>query len=94
MNNGKQGGVIELCVLALLSKTPISVAQQQLTDQLNPNDATFQLIYTPLTIDEGTQQIIDGHYELAGGSNASSGPNDCIYYAIFKQKTKYIQISC
>ena len=85
VKNGKQGGIIELCVLAMLTKKPITVLQQQLTGEANESDGAIQIVYTPPTIDKETGKMIDGHYELAGGTTATGGQNDCLYTAILSK---------
>lgn len=85
VKNGKQGGVIELCVMAILTKKPITVLQQNLNGEANGNDGSIQMIYTPPTIDRETGKMIDGHYELASGTTATGGPNDCMYTTILSQ---------
>ncbi|CAF1353887.1 unnamed protein product, partial [Didymodactylos carnosus] len=85
VKGGKQGGVIELCVMAMLTKKPISVLQQQLNDGSSEGDGSIQMVYTPPTIDKATGKMIDGHYELAGGTTAKGGPNDCLYTTILSK---------
>ncbi|CAF3832902.1 unnamed protein product [Rotaria sp. Silwood1] len=85
VKGGKQGGVIELCVMAMLTKKPITVLQQQLNGEASEGDGSIQMVYTPPTIDKETGKMIDGHYELASGTNAKGGPNDCLYTAILSK---------
>ncbi|CAF4871145.1 unnamed protein product, partial [Rotaria sp. Silwood1] len=83
--NGKQGGIIELAVLAMLTKKPITVLKEQSDGQANADDGSIQMVYTPPTTDKTTGKTIDGHYELAGGTTAQGGPNDCLYTTILSK---------
>ena len=83
--DGKQGDIITLSVLAILSKTPVSVIQEQMGDQSGDDDGSTRLAYTPPKIDEKTGQVIDGHYAVTGGTSVQGGPNDCLY-AVFLEK--------
>jgi hypothetical protein len=85
VKNAKQGGTIELCVMAMLTETPISVLQQGSTDQSSQDDGTMRIVYTTPKIDEATGKVIDGHYESMEGTTANSGPNDCLYDSIMRK---------
>lgn len=83
--NGKQGDTLTLSVLAMLSKTPVSVIQEQLGDQSGQDDGSTRLVYTPPKVDETTGQVVAGHYEVAGDAPVTGGPNDCLYAAFLKK---------
>ncbi|CAF1257028.1 unnamed protein product, partial [Didymodactylos carnosus] len=83
--NGKHGGIIELAVLAMLTKKPVTVLKEQSDGQATADDGSIQMVYTPPTTDETTGKTIDGHYELAGDTTAQGGPNDCLYTIILSK---------
>ena len=85
VKNGGQGGVVELCILAMLTKKPITVLQDQVADGATADDGSIQVVYTPPKRDPATGNVIDGHYELAGGTTATGGTNDCLYTAILSK---------
>jgi hypothetical protein len=90
VKNGKQGGVIELCAMAMLTKKPITVLQQELAGEAQEDNGSIRMVYKAPTMDKETGKIIDGHYELVGGTTAEGGPNDCMYTAIMsKLKGQY-----
>ena len=85
VRGGKQGGVIELCILAMITKKPVTVLQQELNDGSNADEGSIQMVYTAPTIDKATGKVIDGHYELAGGTTAKGDQDDCLYTAILSK---------
>ncbi|UJR06676.1 hypothetical protein I4U23_010962 [Adineta vaga] len=85
VKNGKQGGIIELCVMAILTKKPITVLQQDTTGEMNSNNESIQMVYTPPKVDTTTGKTIDGHYEAVGGTTATGGLNDCMYTTIMSK---------
>ncbi|CAF3863404.1 unnamed protein product, partial [Adineta steineri] len=85
VKNGKQGSVIELCAMAILTKKPITVLQQEMSGEVNNNDGTIKMVYTPPKRDAESGKIIDGHYESVGGTTAIGGTDDCMYTAILSK---------
>ncbi|CAF4050160.1 unnamed protein product, partial [Adineta steineri] len=85
VKNGKQGGIIELCVMAILTKKPITILQQEMSGEVNNNDGSIKMVYTPPKIDAESGKIIDGHYEAVGGTTAIGDMNDCMYTAILSK---------
>ncbi|CAF0924980.1 unnamed protein product [Didymodactylos carnosus] len=85
VKGGKQGGVVELCVMAMLTKKPITVLQQQLNGEASEGNGSVQMVHTSSTIDKTTGKMIDGHYELASDTTAKGSPNDCLYTAILSK---------
>lgn len=78
--NGKQGGVIEIAIIAAMTGKSINIIQAGETNESNPNDADMTVKYSARKIDkEGKVQ--DAHYESKDGNAESKGPDDCLYAA-------------
>jgi len=83
--NGKQGGVIELAIIAALIGKPISVVQQGVTNESTQDKEAIRIKYVEPCVDSKTGNLVDGHYEVDGGSTANSGGSNCLYAAILRQ---------
>ena len=76
--NGKQGGVIEIAIIAAMTGKSINVIQAEQADGSTKSDADVNVKYTAPQIDkEG--KIQDGHYESTDGNVESKGKDDCLY---------------
>ena len=76
--NGKQGGVIEIAIIAALTGKSINAIQAEQADGSTKSDADVNVKYTASQIDkEG--KIQDGHYESTDGNVESKGKGDCLY---------------
>jgi len=76
--NGKQGGVIEIAIIAALTGKSINIIQSEQGDQSNLKDADMTVTYTAPQVDKDGN-IQDGHYESTDGNAESNGADDCLY---------------
>ncbi|CAF1229096.1 unnamed protein product [Adineta ricciae] len=93
--SGEQGDNITLSILAMITKTPITVLQNSSDNSSNQdsNSPNVDLKYTPPNIDEITGAVIDGHYEAAQGviATVDVGPNDCLYFSVLSRMPNKFQ---
>lgn len=79
--NNKQGGVIEIGILAAMTGKSISVIQSEQTGESSATDTDVTLDYSaPQTDKQGNFQ--DGHYESTDGNASNAGANDCLYASV------------
>ena len=76
--HGKQGGFIEIAIIAAMTGKSFNSVQSDQADKSNLKDADITVVYTAPQVDkEGNIQ--DGHYESIDGNAKSEGEYDCLY---------------
>ncbi|CAF0748180.1 unnamed protein product [Adineta ricciae] len=82
----KQGGIIEIALLAALTGTTMNIIQnnEQSNGSINMKEGC-QLIYKEPYVDPSTGIYHDGHYETTNGSTGAAGVNDCLYISVLEQ---------